>query len=129
MLKSDFCDRLDYLEILEKRIKAIKEGYRQNIAIIGDKDIGKTSIILHFLNRFNDPLILPLYLELRPELSQEQFARKFVAVLLYNFLENSNIVRYEDLDFLISKASGFIPKTTEAIQSIISSSKRKQKEN
>ena len=75
MNKLDFFDRKPYLDILEKRIKVIKEGYRQNIAIIGDKDIGKTSVILYFLNKFNDPMILTLYLELRPELSREQFVR------------------------------------------------------
>ena len=89
MYKSDFFDRKVYLDILQKRIKAIKEGYRQNIAIISDKDSGKTSVVLHFLNRFSDPLILPLYLEVRPEFSHEQFVRKFIGILLYNFLENS----------------------------------------
>lgn len=125
MNKSDFFGRNTCLEILEKRVKDIKEGYRQNIAIIGDKDIGKTSIILHFLNNFNDPLILPLYLELRPEFTHAQFVRKFIGVLLYNFLENSDIARNEDLDYLIFKASSFIPKTTQAIKEILNSLKRK----
>ncbi|MFH1338685.1 MAG: hypothetical protein ABIH40_02415 [Candidatus Omnitrophota bacterium] len=127
MNKADFFGRKNCLEILEKRVEALKEGYRQNIAIIGDKDIGKTSIILNFLNNFSDPLILPLYLELRPEFSREQFVRKFIGVMLYNFLENSNIARNEDLDYLISKANSFIPKTTDAIKEILNSLKRKGK--
>jgi hypothetical protein len=129
MHKTDFFDRKVYLEILEKRVKAIKEGYRQNIAIIGDKDIGKTSTILHFLNHFNDPLILPLYLEIRPEYSREQFVRKFIGVLLYTFLENSNEELCEDLDFLLSKANRFIPKTVEAIKGTLSSLRRRYREN
>ncbi|MFC1658326.1 ATP-binding protein [Candidatus Omnitrophota bacterium] len=129
MQKRDFFDRKTYLEVLEKRVKAIKEGYRQNIAIIGDKDMGKTSIVLHFLNHFSDPLILPLYLELRAEFSARQFARKFIGTLLYNFLENSNIKRSDDIDFLISKAESFIPKTTEAIKVILASRKGRQREN
>ena len=126
MQTSDFFDRNVYLDILEKRTKAAKAGYRQNIAIIGDKDIGKTSVILHFLNQFNDPMILPLYLELGPELSWEQFVRKFIGSLLYNFLENSNVARNEDLDFLISKASRFIPKTIEAIKLTLSLLKKRK---
>ena len=59
MDKTDFFDRRVYLDILNKRTKAIKDGYRQNIAIIGDKDIGKTSMVLHFLNQLDDPIILP----------------------------------------------------------------------
>ncbi len=131
MSRVEFFGRKDYLNILEKRIKAIKDGYRQNVAIIGDLGIGKTSTVLNFLNQFNDPLILPLYLELRPEFSYEQFARKFIGILLYNFLENSNIARSVDLDFLISKANKFIPKTTDAIKIILNSlkTKRKNKEN
>ena len=121
MHNSEFLDRKTYLNILDKRIKAIKDGYRQNIAIISDKDIGKTSVVLHFLDQFSDPLILPLYLELRPEFSREQFVRKFIGVLLYNFLENSNIALNEDLDFLISKADRFIPKTIETIKTILNS--------
>jgi len=129
MQKKDFFDRRSYLEVLEKRIRGIKEGYRQNIAIIGDKDIGKTSVILQFLNQYSDPMILLLYLELRPEFSREQFVRKFIGTLLYNFLENSNIVRNEELDYLINKASRFIPKTTEAIKAILNSRGRKNREN
>ena len=127
MDKPDFFDRAIYLETLEKRVKAIKEGYRQNIAIIGDRDIGKSLLILHFLNHFNDPMILPLYLELRPEYTQEQFVRKFIGVLLYNFLENSNIERNEDINLLISKTDRFIPRTVEAIRIILNSLKRKKK--
>ena len=125
MNKTDFWGRESCLEVLKKRVKALKEGYRQNIAIIGDKDIGKTSIILNFLNSFSDPLILPLYLELRPEFTREQFVRKFIGVLLYNFLENSDIARNENLDYLISKANSFIPKTIEEIKVILNSLKRK----
>ncbi|MFH1577604.1 MAG: ATP-binding protein, partial [Candidatus Omnitrophota bacterium] len=127
MDKTDYLNQQPYLDIIAKRVNAIKEGYRQNVAIIGDKDIGKTSIILHFLNHFNDPMILPLYIELRPEYTKEYFVRKFIGVLLYNFLENSIIARSENLDFLISKAAKFIPKTTKEITMILNSLNRKQR--
>jgi DNA-binding NarL/FixJ family response regulator len=129
MNKSDFFDQKSYLEILEKRTKAIKEGYRQNIAIIGDKDIGKSSVVLQFLSQFDDPKILPLYFELRPEFTLEQFVKKFIGIMLYNFLENSNVVRNEELDYLVSKASRFIPKTSEAIRVILNSLRRRNREN
>ncbi|MFC1592927.1 ATP-binding protein [Candidatus Omnitrophota bacterium] len=125
MDNSEFFGRESDLNILRKRICAIKDGYRQNIAIIADKDIGKTSLTLRFLNQFDDPLILPLYLELRPEYSKEQFIRKFIGVLLYNFLKNSNIVLNENIDYLILKAEGYIPKTITSIKLILNSLKRK----
>mgnify|MGYP001769689107 FL=1 len=48
MIKDKFFDRRNYIQILEKRVSSLKEGYRQNIAIIGDENVGKTSIISKF---------------------------------------------------------------------------------
>lgn len=119
MIKDKFFDRLNYLEILEKRIRGFRDGYRQNLAIIGDELVGKTSIISKFLNKFCDNRIIILYLEVRPE-SAQSFARRFIAVLLYNFLVASGIPLKEDLEFLIKKSSKFIPKTIEKIKLILS---------
>ncbi|MCX5702091.1 MAG: hypothetical protein NTW64_03820, partial [Candidatus Omnitrophica bacterium] len=80
---------------------------------------GKTSIISKFLNKFCDNRIITLYLEVRPE-SAQSFARRFIAVLLYNFLAASGIPIKEDLEFLIKKSSKFIPKTIEKIKLILS---------
>lgn len=126
MLKDRFFDRNQHLETLQKRVLALKEGYRQNIAIVGDESVGKSSIILHFLNRFHDPNIVTVYLEARPE-PQESFAKRFIGVLLYNFLSYSGINLQENLDFLISKSQRFAPETTAKVKEILLSlAKRKQ---
>lgn len=117
-----------YLDILEKRIKALKNGYRQNIAIIGDELVGKTSIIFDFLNNFYDNHIIPFYLEIRPE-TIDSFAKRFIGVLLYNFLINSGVPLTEDIDFLNAKASRYIPKTSEKIKSILALLNRRKKNN
>lgn len=127
-MKSNFFGRKPYLDILEKRILDLKNGYRQNIAIIGDELIGKTSIIFNFLDRFCDNRIIFLYLEIRPE-SLNSFARRFSSVLLYNFLSNSGIPLKEDLSFLIEKASRYIPKTAERIKFILSALSKRKKNN
>ncbi len=127
-MKSNFFDRKPYLDILEKRIRDLKNGYRQNIAIIGDELIGKTSIIFKFLDRFCDNRIIFLYLEIRPE-SLNSFARRFSSVLLYNFLSNSGIPLKEDLSFLIEKASRYIPKTAERIKFILNALSKRKKNN
>jgi AAA+ ATPase superfamily predicted ATPase len=101
MIQNKFFDRKYYLDILHKRVKALNEGYRQNIAILGDELVGKTSIILHFLSRLHDNRILPVYLSLRHE-SLEYFAKRFIGVLLYNFLNNSGINLKEDLNLKIT---------------------------
>jgi len=126
MIKDKFFDRESYLGILEKRVNGLLEGYRQNIAIIGDELVGKTSIICKFLNKLYDNRIITLYLEVRPE-SLNSFARRFIGVLLYNFLANSDIPLKEDIDYLVKKSERFIPRTTEKIKSILNAlSKRKK---
>jgi hypothetical protein len=128
MSKDNFFDRKTYLDILEKRILDLKEGYRQNVAIIGDELVGKTSIIFKLLNKLCDNRIIPVYLEVRPE-SLKIFAHRFIGVLLYNFLSNSGIALKEDVCFLIKRAQGYIPETTKKIQSIILSLEKRKKNN
>lgn len=128
MIKDKFFDRKLYLDILEKRINALKEGYRQNIAIIGDESVGKTSVIFKFLSKFYDTNIITVYLEIRPE-SQESFIKRFIGVLLYNFLNNSGIPLKEDLGFLINKTQRFAPKTAQKVNSILNTSLKKKQNN
>ena len=45
-----FFGRDTILEILKKRALALKDGYRQNIALTGQSLAGKSSIILQFLH-------------------------------------------------------------------------------
>ncbi|MFC1675369.1 ATP-binding protein [Candidatus Omnitrophota bacterium] len=128
MEKDIFFDRKDFQEILEKRVKGLMEGYRRNIAFIGDELVGKTSIIFNFLNRFRDNRIISVYLEIRPE-SFASFARRFIGVLLYNFLINSGVELKEDLDYLIARSEGHIPKTCERIKEILLGLKRRKRDN
>jgi len=127
-MKDKFFDRKLYLDILEKRIQGFKDNYRQNIAIIGDELVGKTSIIFKFLNKFYDNRIIITYLEVRQE-PLNSFARKFIGVLLYNFLVNSGIPLKEDLDFLIAKSAKYIPKTVEKIKLILNAVDRRKRNN
>lgn len=126
MKKDNFFDRREYLDILEKRINSLKLGFRQNLAIIGDELVGKTSIISKLLDKFYDNHINILYLEIRPE-SLKSFAKRFIGVLLYGFLNNSAIPLKEDLDFLINKSCGYIPKTSAKIKSILNALEARKK--
>jgi hypothetical protein len=128
MPKDNFFDRKQYLEILEKRVSGFKHGYRQNLAITGDELVGKTSLIFEFLNKFCDNNIIIMYLEVRPE-SLTLFTRRFIGVLLYNFLVNSGLPLEENLDFLMKKAQRFIPHTVEKIKSILAAVSGRKKNN
>lgn len=128
MIKDNFFNRKHYLDILLKRIGDLKYGYRQNLAIIGDEFIGKTCVLFKFLNKFHDNHIITLYLEIRPE-PISSFAKRFIGVLLYNFLINSGIYLQEEIDFLIRKSEKFIPKTVEKIKCILTNLDKKTKGN
>lgn len=128
MMNDNFFDRNQYLKIIEKRVLGLKEGYRQNIAITGDELVGKTAIIYKFLNKFWDNRIILIYLEVRPE-SLNLFVRRFIGVLLYNFLSASASPIKEDLDFLISKSRKYIPKTIEKIGYILNAAEKRKKSN
>jgi hypothetical protein len=128
MTKEKFFGRQEYLEIITKRLSGLKDGYRQNIAIIGDELVGKTSIIFNLLDKFYDTGIIMLYLEIRPE-PLSSFARRFSGSLLYNFLSGSGIILQEDLEFLILKSEKYIPHTVEKIKAILHYVKRGKKNN
>jgi len=114
-----YIERKNYSDIIEKRIRALKDGYRQNLAIVGDEYSGKTTLVSHFINNFHDNRILLIYVQNRAE-TLDSFAKRFIGVLLYNFLNNADITLKEDLFFLIEKSSKFIPKTIEKIKFILS---------
>lgn len=126
MTKNKFFGRKNHLDLLDKRINGFIQGYRQNIAIIGDELVGKTSLISCLLNKFYDNRIITIYLEVRHE-TLESFANRFAGVMLYNFLGNSAIPLKEDIDFLLLKAQNFIPKTCDKIRQILTLLKRRKK--
>ena len=128
MIKDNFFDRKSYLDILEKRVIALRDGYRQNIALIGDEQVGKTTILHKFLNGFLDNRFIMLYIEARPE-SLPLFCKRFVGVLLYSFLSSSCIPLREDLEFLLDKSSTYIPKTVAKIKAILADVEKRKKEN
>jgi hypothetical protein len=128
MQGQNFVDRKLYQGILEKRVIALKDGYRQNIALIGEEQMGKTTIAFKFLNNFCDSRFIMVYMDCRPE-PLVTFARRFIGVLLYNFLTSSNTPLKEELDFLINKAGAHIPETVARIRAILADLEKRKKEN
>ncbi|MDD4939958.1 MAG: ATP-binding protein [Candidatus Omnitrophica bacterium] len=128
MTREKFFGRELYLDMLDKRVTSLKDGYRQNIALIGDELVGKTAVLHHFLDSFCDNRIIAVYLEVRPE-SLEVFAKRFIGVLLYNFLINSGEEMREDLAFLVRASEKYIPKTAGKVKAILAALERRKKNN
>ena len=112
-----FFGRGDVLELLNKRALALKDGYRQNVALTGQSLVGKSSIIHHFLRSIQEEGFIPIYVEVVKE-HFKSFANKFIATMLYNALLKSGEQPAVELDKLLEKAARVFPKTHASIRHI-----------
>lgn len=111
-------ERREILSLLLKRVDALKNNYRQNIAIIGHKSLGKTSLIFDLLHRCKTSEVIPIYINIKSS-SLEHFAKNFIGILLYQYLsmEQDPEIK-DDFEFLISKSRQRIPNTAGCIINI-----------
>ncbi|MBL7156827.1 MAG: ATP-binding protein [Candidatus Omnitrophica bacterium] len=119
-----FFGREKILGILEKRVNALKGGYRQNVALTGQMLAGKSSILHQFLHTLKDRSLIPIYIEVVEE-PFSSFVDKFIATLLYNYLISLELEAEKDLSNLMEKAEPLIPHTTLAIKKVKSELSRK----
>ncbi|MBI3252189.1 MAG: ATP-binding protein [Candidatus Omnitrophica bacterium] len=114
----DFFGRQAILDLLVKRAKALRSGYRQNVAIIGHQQMGKTSILRQFLHLHPDPETLAMYVEIKLQ-ALDYFVDQFTRALLFQVLiQKEKVDSTESLENLAAKAAPLIPKTVERIHEI-----------
>ncbi len=118
--------RQEITELLNKRLNGLAEGYRQNIAIIGNERIGKTHLIHYFLSKYINNNIVPVYVEVKQE-ENFAFLQRFIGTLLYAFLQNSGIELSAKNNFLIKKTGNYAPRTASFCEEILSQPKIKQR--
>jgi hypothetical protein len=114
---SAFFGRENILGVLEKRVNALKGGYRQNIALTGQMLSGKSSIISQFLYTLKDTSLVPVCIEVVEE-GIVSFADKFIATLLFNYLASCGKEAGKELPNLMRAAERSIPRTIYAIKRI-----------
>ncbi|MFH1190464.1 MAG: AAA family ATPase [Candidatus Omnitrophota bacterium] len=112
-----FFGRDEVLDILQKRAVALKDGYRQNIALTGQSLAGKSSIILQFLHKIKEDGFIPVYVEVIKE-PFEAFANKFIATMLYNALIKKGEDAGIDMESLMERSAGALPRTYAAIKHV-----------
>lgn len=112
-----FVGRDEVLGVLNKRLESLKSGYRQNVALTGQKLCGKTSILQQFLSGMKKDSVIPVYIEVMAE-PFENFLNKFIGTMLFNFLKDYPGEAKDDLAFLIEKTQAFAPKTVGAIKEV-----------
>jgi len=112
-----FFGRTNTLELLKRRVTDLKEGYRQNIALLGNEFVGKSSVLQHFVYNLDDNDVTVIYLDLENK-DFNYFFSKFAGSLLYNFSKNNGLPLHEDLNFLLETTKECIPHTVQVIKKI-----------
>ncbi|MFA5143134.1 MAG: ATP-binding protein [Candidatus Omnitrophota bacterium] len=115
-----FFGREEVLELLNKRVLALRDGYRQNVALTGQSLSGKSSIILHFLHTVDSKGLIPVYMEVVKE-PFRVFANKFIATVLYNSLKKLGQPAEPEIARLLDLAQKALPKTCQTAKQVIAS--------
>lgn len=115
-----FFGRQEVLDLLSKRVSALRDGYRQNVALTGQSLAGKSSIIHHFLYTMQHDEIIPVYVEVVRE-PFVSFAHKFIATLLHNALAKLGEGTDGSLTDILERSQKALPRTHAAAKRILAS--------
>jgi len=84
MIEKSFFGREKITNLLKRRVIDLKEGYRHNVALLGNQYVGKSTLLRYFLLNLDDDDITVIYLDLEHK-DFNYFVTKFIGSLLYNF--------------------------------------------
>jgi len=110
----DFFDRDEILALLKRRMDSFRNGEKRNLALIGLRKTGKTSILLEYKRRIMDPDVLPVFVYIKPE-DVATFAHRFMGAIMYEFLTRRGLTPDEDFEQLLSLSIDHAPRTAAAI--------------
>lgn len=113
----NFYGRRSVLEVLKKRVMGLKEGYRQNVALLGNRYIGKTALLHRLISQMEEQDVYFIYLDLENR-DFNYFAIQFTKSLLYNYLKKENLPLQEDLDLLCLATQERLPRTVFMVRAI-----------
>ncbi|MDP2653880.1 MAG: ATP-binding protein [Candidatus Omnitrophota bacterium] len=112
-----FFGRENVLALLKKRLTDLKEGYRQNIALLGRQHVGKTMILQKFLSEIDDHAVVAIYLDLS-NTDFPAFYHRYAGQILYQFSRLKGLPTGDDLSALCEKIQPHLPQTVRAILNI-----------
>lgn len=115
--QEQFYGRKKKLDLLKRRVLDLKEGYRQNMAFLGDRYTGKTMIVQKFLADLDDTQIVPVYIDLE-NADLSHFFYKLVGSLLYHYSQGHGLAVSDDLTLLMNTTEGHLPETVKAVKRI-----------
>jgi hypothetical protein len=120
VIGKDFFAREDIFSDLQKSAQSVKQGYRQNIALIGSGLIGKSSVLLNFLSSLTDDKdILPIYLDIKSA-SLKEFIVNFIDSSFYHAVKQYLASGEEtDKTVIVKNSQKFFPKSTDLANRVL----------
>lgn len=116
-LENSFFGRTKILDLLKRRVIDLKEGYRQNIAILGSQFVGKTSLLHNFIANLDERDVTIVYLDFENK-DFGFFMSKFIGSLLYNFSKKKDLPLHDDINLLLETTKEHLPNTVQVIRKI-----------
>lgn len=114
-------NKTETFNLLVRRINSFAEGYRQNIALLGEPCIGKTSLVKELLDSegIKKEAIIPVYIEIKIE-PFEFCAKRFIKSALFQILHSDPFVAQpHDTVVLIEDLKRQYPRTAEICQRVL----------
>ena len=111
-MEGSFHGRKEILALIRRRVADLKEGYRQNIALLGSQYVGKSLLLKKFLGELEDSLVVPVYLDLEGR-DFYYFSSKSLRSLLYHFSRLKGLPMSDDIAVSLRSLEPFIPQTVE----------------
>jgi len=109
-MNSSFYGRKDTLALIKRRVIDLKDGYRQNMALLGSQHVGKSAILRQFLSDLDDETLVPVYLDLEGR-DVYYFFSKFIRSLLHHFARYQRLNSQDSLPELLTALETHIPQT------------------
>lgn len=109
--------RKPILDILKRKVLNLKDGYRQNIAVLGHPHVGKSTMLQSFVSDIDEKDVIPVYLDLENK-DFEYFFAKFIGSLLYQYSKVRGLPLSDDIVRLMDAAGYLIPNTIDVIKTI-----------
>jgi len=113
----NFYGRKPTLELLKKRVLDLKDGFRQNLAFLGDRYVGKSTILYKFVSDLDDSAIIPVVVDLENK-DPESFCLRYIGSILHQYSAIKGLPLHEDINLLMEGAFSHIPQTVKAIKRI-----------
>ncbi|MBF0619247.1 MAG: ATP-binding protein [Candidatus Omnitrophica bacterium] len=116
-MDQSFIGRQHILDTIRKRVTDLKEGYRQNLALLGSLHVGKSTLLARVVSDMDDHAIVPVYLDLENR-DFYYFAFKLTRSLLYQYARIKGLTVTEDLPALLDAVGAALPLSTAQIREI-----------